>query len=77
MSKLKLPKVAGFYKAKVQGAWEPVSFFKHDKKNTGVILVGDRTVYTGNKIADMVEEFGEKIDFPEDDGCCAKCNATK
>jgi hypothetical protein len=63
--KLQIPKTAGFYKAKVQGAWEPVSVFQHSKKEMGVILVGDTFVHTGEKIEETIEEFGEKIDFPE------------
>ena len=65
MPKLILPKEAGFYKAKVQGAWEPVSFFKFSKKDFGVILIGQQKELKGKKIDENISEFGDKIEFPE------------
>lgn len=65
MAKLLLPKKDGFYKAKVQGAWEPVSVFSISKKKIGVILIGQDRILSKAEINKEIEEFGGMIVMPE------------
>jgi hypothetical protein len=53
------PKLEGFYWAKVQGSWEPVSVFKN-----GIILIGSDEILDDDKIKKIIDEFGDRLTPP-------------